>query len=47
MYRGMGRVEKCGVGMEMCVGAWVRGDVGKCVVGGDVGNCWGRCVLEV
>ena len=41
--RGMGRVEKCGVGMEKCVGAWVRGDVGKCVVGGDVGNCWGRC----
>ena len=32
--RGMGRVEKCGVGVEKCVGVWVRGDVG---------NCWGRC----
>ena len=38
---GMGRVEKCGIGVEKCVGVWVRGDVGKCV--GDVGNCWGRC----
>ena len=38
---GVGRVEKCGVGVEKCVGVWVRGDVGKC--GGDVGNCWGRC----
>ena len=28
---GMGRVEKCGVGVEKCVGVWVRGDVGKCV----------------
>ena len=38
---GMGRVEKCGVGVEKCVGVWVRGDVGNC--GGDVGNCWSRC----
>ena len=34
---GMGRVEKCGVGVEKCVGVWVRGDVGKCV------GVWGRC----
>ena len=41
---GMGGVEKCGVGVEKCVGVRVRGDVGKCVgVWGDVGNCWGRC----
>ena len=33
----MGRVEKCGVGVEKCVGVWVRGDVGKCVVG-----AWGE-----
>ena len=34
---GMGRVEKSGVGVEKCVGVWVRGDVGKCV------GVWGRC----
>ena len=34
---GMGRVEKCGVSVEKCVGVWVRGDVGKCV------GVWGRC----
>ena len=37
MCGGMGRVEKSGVGVEKCVGVWVRGDVGKCV------GVWGRC----
>ena len=31
MCGGMGRVEKSRVGVEKCVGVWVRGDVGKCV----------------
>ena len=34
---GMGRVEKCGVGVEKCVGVWVRGDVGSVL------ECGGRC----